>query len=208
MVAVLAELVEVAVDWVVVVAGSPDAAVVVRDCGFATLDEFIMAVVEWVVIAVPVGVEVAERGRVVVVDEDPPVDFMDVRGWVVVMVEASPVLVLVMRDHLVLLVTVVSVGDTVLPVVVADSLVTDVAIPAEVECKTRVAVPAVFPVGCWVASVVGLTLVTDSVPTMEEVEVDRSWLDTNINGRSIPNKKYKVPKWPGIFAKKQNKTGF
>lgn len=85
---------------------------------------------------------------------------------------------------------------------------TDVAIPAEAEFKTRVmlAVPAVFPVGCWVASVVELKPVTDSVPTAEEV--DRSWLDTNINGRSIPNKKYKVPMWPGIFAKKQNKTGF
>lgn len=45
--------VDVAKDWVVV-AGSPDAVVVVRDCGFATLDEFIMAVVEWVVTAVPV----------------------------------------------------------------------------------------------------------------------------------------------------------
>lgn len=120
MVAVLAELVEVSVDWVVVVAGSPDAAVVVRDCGFATLDEFIMAVVEWVVIAVPVGVEVAERGRMVVVDEAPLVDFMDIRGWVVVMVAASPVLVLFMRDHFVLLVTVVSARDTVLPVVVGD----------------------------------------------------------------------------------------
>lgn len=119
----LAELVEVAKDWVlvlvVVVAGSPDAVVVVRNCGFATLDEFIMAVVEWVVIAVPVGVEVVERGRVVAVDEDPPVDFMDVRGWVVMMVAAS-VLVLVMRDRLVLLMTVVSERDTVLSVVVGD----------------------------------------------------------------------------------------
>lgn len=40
----LVELVEVAMDWVVVVAGSPDAVVVVRDCGFTTFDEFIMDV--------------------------------------------------------------------------------------------------------------------------------------------------------------------
>lgn len=126
MVALLVELVKVAKDWVVVVvAGSPDAAVVVSDCGFVTLDEFIMAVVEWVVIAVPVGVEVVERGRVVAVDEDPPMDFMDLRGWVVVMVAASPVLAFVMRDQLVLLMTVVSVGDTVLPVVVGLPVVLD-----------------------------------------------------------------------------------
>lgn len=82
---------------------------------------------------------------------------------------------------------------------------TDIAIPAEAEFKTRVmlAVPAVFPVGCWVVSVVGLTPVTDSVPTVGEV--DASLPDTNINGRSIPNKKYKVPMWPGILAKKNPK---
>lgn len=61
-----------------------------------------------------------ESGRVVAVDEDPPVDFMDVRDWVVVMVAASPVLVLVMRDQFVLLVIVVSARDTVLPIVVGD----------------------------------------------------------------------------------------
>lgn len=86
---------------------------------------------------------------------------------------------------------------------------TDVAIPAEAEFKIRVmlAVPVVFPVGCWVVFAVGLTPVTASVRTVEEL--DRSWPDTNINGRSIPNKKYKVQKWPGTFAKKQTKkTGF
>lgn len=81
----------------------------------------------------------------------------------------------------------------------------DVAIPVEAEFKTRLmlAVPAVFPVGCWVVlkvPAVGLTPVIASVPTVGEV--DRFWLDTNINGRSIPNKKYKVLMWPGIFAKK------
>lgn len=79
---------------------------------------------------------------------------------------------------------------------------TDVASPVEAEFKIRVtlAVPAVFPVGCWVVSAVWSTPVTDSVPTV--AEVDRSWPDTNINGRSIPDKKYKVPMWPGIFPKK------
>lgn len=101
-------------DWVVVIAGSPDVVVVVRDCVFSTLDELIMAVVEWVVIAVPVGVEVVKRGKVVAVDEVPPVDFMDVKGWVVVIVAASSVLVLV------LLLTVVSERNTMLPVVVGD----------------------------------------------------------------------------------------
>lgn len=73
------KLVEVAKDVVVVViAGSPDPVVVVRDCGFSKLDKFIMAVVECMVIAVPAGVEVVERCRVVAVDEYPPVDFMDV----------------------------------------------------------------------------------------------------------------------------------
>lgn len=61
-----------------------------------------------------------EKGRVVAMDEDPPVDFLDVRGWVMVMVAASPVLVLVMMDDFVLLVTVLSAMDTVLPVVVGD----------------------------------------------------------------------------------------
>lgn len=56
----LVKLVVVSKDWVVVViAASPDPVVVVRDCGFSTLDEFIMAVVECMVIAVPAGVEVA-----------------------------------------------------------------------------------------------------------------------------------------------------
>lgn len=125
-----------------------------------------------------------------------------------VIVEASPVLVLFMRDQFVLLVTDVSARDTVLPVIVGDCLVTDVAIPAEAKFITRVmlAVPAVLPVGCLALSAVRLSPVTDSVPTAEDV--DRSWPDTNINGRSIPNKKYKVPMCPGIFAKKHtnNKT--
>lgn len=199
----LVKLVEVAKDWVVVVtAASPDPVVVVRDCGFSKLDEFIMAVVECMVIAVPVGVEVAERRRVVAVDEDPPVEFMVVRDWIVVIVAASPVRVLFMRDQLVLLVTVVSARDTVLPVIVGDCLV-DVVIPEEAEFITRVtlAVPAVLPVGWLVGSAVWLTPVTDSVPAAEDV--DRSWPDTNINGRSIPNKKDEAPRCRGVFAEKQ-----
>lgn len=42
----LAELVEAAKGWVVVGAGPPEAAVIVRDCEVATLDEFVMPVVE------------------------------------------------------------------------------------------------------------------------------------------------------------------
>lgn len=61
------------------VAGFPDTLMVVRDCGFATSDEIIMAVEEWVVTAVPIGVEVVERCRVLALDENPPVDFRDVR---------------------------------------------------------------------------------------------------------------------------------
>lgn len=41
----LAELVEAAKDWVVVCAGPPKA-VIVLDCEVATLDEFVMPVVE------------------------------------------------------------------------------------------------------------------------------------------------------------------
>lgn len=82
MVAVLAELVEVAKGWVVVVvvAGPPEAVMVVDNCRFATLDELVMAVVEWVMVVVaPVGVEVVVRGRGVEMAEDPPEDFVDVR---------------------------------------------------------------------------------------------------------------------------------
>lgn len=198
----LVKLVEVSKDWVVVViAASPDPVVVVRDCGFSKLDEFIMAVVECMVIAVPVGVKVVKRRRVVAVDEDSPVEFMVVRDWIVVIVAASPVRVLFMV-LLVLLVTVVSARDTVLPVIVGDCLV-DVAIPEEAEFTLRVmlAVPAELPVGWLVGSVVWLTPVTDSVPAAEDV--DRSWPDTNINGRSIPNKKDEAPRCRRVIAEKQ-----
>lgn len=72
---------------------------------------------------------------------------------------------------------------------------TAIAIPAEVEFKTKVmfSVPAVFPVG-WVMAAVALTLVA----AVEEVV--RFSPDANINGRSIPNKKCKTPIWLGIFA--------
>lgn len=165
----LAALVEVENDWVVVVAGPPETEVVVRDCRFSILDELVIAVVEWVlVVPVPVGVRVVVRGMV---DEDPPEDFVDVRDWAVVMVEVPPVLVVVVKDQLVLLVTVVSARDTVLPVVVGDRLVADIVIPEKDEFETRVVltVPAVFPVGCWVVSVVVMTPVTDSLPTVEEL---------------------------------------
>lgn len=117
---VFAELVKVAKDWVVVVTASPDAVVGARDCGFSTLDELIMIVVERVLLAVPVGAEVVKRGKVVAVDEDPPVDFIDVKGWVVVIIAPSSVLVLVTRGQLLLLVTAVSERVTMLPVVVGD----------------------------------------------------------------------------------------
>lgn len=151
------------------VAGPPETKVVVGDCRFSILDELVIAVVEWVlVVAVPVGVRVVVRGMV---DEDPPEDFVDVRDWAVVMVEAPPVLVVVRRDQLVLLVTVVSARDTVLPVVVGDWLVADIVIPEEDVFGTRVVltVPAVFPVACWVLSVVVMTPVIDSLPTVEEL---------------------------------------
>lgn len=68
-------------------------------------------------------------------------------------------------------------------------MVTGIAIPSEAQFKSRVmlALPVVFPVGCWVVFEVWLTPVTDAVPTVEEL--DRSCPDPNINGRSIPNKK-------------------
>lgn len=48
----LAELVEAAKDWVVVCAGPPEAVVIVLDCEVATLGEFVMPVVEYVVVGV------------------------------------------------------------------------------------------------------------------------------------------------------------
>lgn len=132
-------------------------------------------------------------------DEDSPVEFMVVRDWIVVIVAASPVRVL-FTVLLVLLVTVVSARDAVLPVI---ACLVDVAIPEEAEFLTRVvlAVPVVLPAGWLVGSAVWLTPVTDSVPTEEDV--DRFWPDTNINGRSITNKKEEAPRCRGVTAEKQ-----
>lgn len=147
------------------------------------------------VVAVPAGVKVVERGRVVAVDGDSPKDVIDVRYWVVMMVAAPPVLV-VMRDWFVVLVTFVSARDTMLPVFVADWLMTEFMIivinntknKLLFETRVRLAVPDV-----------GMT-VTDSLPIVEELDVDKSTV--NIDGRSIPSRnKNKVPMWPGIFVK-------
>lgn len=138
-----------------------------------------------------------ERGRVVAVDGDFPEDVIDVRDWVVMMVVAPPVLLVVMRDWFVVLLTFVSARDTMLPVFVAHWLMTEVMIIEEFETRVRLAVPDV-----------GMT-VTDSLPILEEVDVDMLESNANIDGRSIPSRnKNKVPMWPGIFVKKKNPHDF
>lgn len=153
----LAKFVEAAKDWVVADDGPPEAVVVVGVCRAATLDELVMAVVELGVGAVPVGVKVVVRGKVIAVDDDPPEDFMDVKDWVVMMVAAPPGLGVVDSDWFELLVVVVSVRDTMLPVVVGDGSVFDVVIPEVVETRLTLAIPAVV-----------VTLAVDSLPIVSE----------------------------------------
>lgn len=196
----LAKLVEAAKDWVVADDGPPEAVVVVGVCRAATLDELVMAVVELGVGAVPVGVKVVMRGKVVAVDDDPPEDFMDVKDWVVMMVAAPPVLGVVASDWFELLVAVVSARDTMLPVVVGDVSVIDVVIPEVVETRVILAVPAVVVMPA-----------IDSLPIVYELDVDTVWPDTNIDVRSIPSRsRFKIPMLPGIIVKKNNnqKTRF
>lgn len=149
----LVKLVEAAKDCVVADDGSPEVVVVVGVCRAATLDELVMAVVELGVGAVPVGVKVVVRGKVVAV---------------------------------------VSVRDTMLPVVVGDGSVIDV-IPEVVETRVTLAVPAV-----------GVTPAIDSLPVVYELDVDTFWPDTNIDVRSIPSRStFKIPMLPGIIVKKK-----
>lgn len=139
----LAKLLEAAKDWVVVDDGPPEAVVVVGVCRAATLDELVMEVVELGVGAVPVGVKVVVRGKVIAVDDDAPEDFMDVKDWVVMMIAAPPGLGVVASDWFELLVVVVSERDSIFPVVVGDGSVFDVVIPEVVETRVTLAVPAV-----------------------------------------------------------------
>lgn len=189
----LAKFVEAGNDWVVADDGPPEAVVVVGVCRAATLDKLVMTVVELGVGAVPVGVKVVVRGKVVAVDDDPPEDFMDVKDWVEMMVAAPPVLGVVASDWFELLVAVVSARDTMLPIVVGDGSVIDVVIPEVVETRVTLAVPAV-----------GVTPAIDSLPIVYKLDVETVWPDTNIDVRSIPRRsRFKMPSLPGIIVKKK-----